>query len=98
MLIHFIMGEIKKIENRDDAILTASEIGQFCYCSMSWYLKRLGYKPTSESIIIGRDKHMELGDLMEYTEKNIKKSKTLGIAGYILLTIAVLILLFEVIL
>ena len=92
------MGEIKTIEKKNDNVITASEIGQFCYCSMSWYLQRQGYKPRSESINMGWEKHIELGDLMDSTQKNIKKSKIFGSAGYILLIIAFLILLFEVIL
>ena len=92
------MDDKKQTCFRRDDVISASEIGQYHFCPMSWYLQRCGYKPKSESLSVGKDKHVELGRIMYYTEKNIKKSKILASAGYFLLAIAILFLIFEVVL
>ena len=65
---------------------------------MSWYLQRCGYQPKSKSLEIGKEKHVELGKVMYYTQKTVRKSKVLAYAGYLLLLIALIFLLSEVIL
>ena len=92
------MGTKKQVQRRDNNILSASEIGQYHYCPMSWYLQRCGYEPKSEYLEIGKEKHVELGRVMYHAEKNIKKSRFLAIIGYLLLVVVILFLLFEVIL
>lgn len=79
-------------------IIKASEIGQYHYCSISWYLQKCGYKPKSLMLDIGIKRHMELGKTIDNTQLKIKKYKLLAITGYILLIFGFLIFLFEVIL
>ena len=84
--------------NLSKKIISASEIGQYNYCSVAWYLQRCGYEPLSKSIDAGSKAHTELGDILDYTKLNIKKSKILSYLGYILLIMGLLFFLFEVIL
>lgn len=78
-------------------IINASEIGQYHFCSISWLLEKCGYKPKSPMLDVGIKKHTELGEIIDYTQTNIKKSKFLSYVGYLLLIAAVIIFLFEVI-
>ena len=83
---------------KDTNVIKASEMGQYCYCSISWYLQKCGYKPKSPMLEIGIKKHKDLGKIIESTQKSSKKSKAFAIAGYSILIIGLLIFLFEVIL
>ena len=87
------MGHIKETD-----IISASEIGQYHYCSVAWYLQKSGYQPKSPSLDVGTKKHIELGKILDNTETNIKKSKALKIIGCLILIIGILILLSGVIL
>ncbi len=92
------MGSTKQTSFRKDEVISASEIGQYHFCPMSWYLQRCGYQPKSKSLEIGKEKHVELGKVMYYTQKTVRKSKVLAYTGYLLLFIALIFLLSEVIL
>ena len=92
------MVKAKRIFFRSTDIIRASEIGQYHYCSIAWYLQKCGYEPKSPMLDIGTKKHLELGKIMDNTHANIRKSRVIGIIGYLLLIIGFLILLFGVIL
>ncbi len=92
------MGIKKQTCIKETDVISASEIGQYQYCSIAWYLQKCGYKPKSPMLDIGTKKHLELGELMDYTQINIKKTRNIAIIGYFLLIIGILIFLFEVIL
>ena len=79
-------------------IIKASEIGQYCYCSIAWYLQKCGFKPKSQSLERGIKKHEELGNIIELTKKSDKKSKSIEIVGYLILILGLLIFIFGVIL
>lgn len=83
---------------KDTNIIRASEIGQFCYCSIAWYLQKCGYKPKSPMLEIGIKKHEDLGKIVESTQDISKKSRVFAIVGYSILIFGILIILFEVIL
>jgi hypothetical protein len=87
----------KQIKNQGSDIIKASEIGQYHYCSIAWYLQKCGYKPKSPMLEIGIKKHMELGKIIDNTQIKIKRYKYLAIAGYLLFILGFLIFLFEVI-
>ena len=91
------MRHTKQNRFKGTEIINASEIGQYHYCSMAWYLQKCGYEPKSPLLDVGIKKHTELGEIIDYTQINIKKSRVLAIVGYFLLIVAVLIVLFEVI-
>jgi hypothetical protein len=89
----------KKNKNfKDSEIISASEIGQFCYCSISWYLQQCGYYPDTPKLEIGIKKHEDLGRIIESSKKSSKKSKILALTGYLILIFGVFIFIKEVIL
>ena len=90
------MGQKKP--NSSKKIISASEIGQYNYCSVAWFLQRCGYEPISENLDAGAKAHIELGNIIDYTKINTKKSRVLSYIGYVLLIIGVLFFLFEVVL
>jgi hypothetical protein len=92
------MGITKQTCFKDKDIISASEIGQYHYCSVSWYLQKCGYEPKSPMLDIGTKKHIELGKVMDHAQANIKKCRAFAIVGYLLLILGVLIFLFGVIL
>jgi ATP/ADP translocase len=81
-----------------NTVISASEIGQYYYCSIAWHLQRKGFKPESELLEKGQKKHDELGRLINRTEKKMVKSRILAVMGYIILFFSILIFIFEVIL
>jgi hypothetical protein len=83
-----------KKENSD--IINASDIGQYYFCSIAWYLQKKGYKAESEDIKKGNFKHMMIGDVIDKTNQNIKKSYILKTIGFLFLIIAFINIFFEV--
>jgi len=79
-------------------VLRASEIGQFHYCSISWYLHRCGYQPKSPKLEVGEDKHKKLGQTINSLQRKEIHSKTLKYVAYILLIVVILMILGVVIL
>ena len=92
------MGVKKQTCFKDTDVISASEIVQYHYCSIAWYLQKCGYEPKSPMLDIGIKKHLELGKVIDYTQANIRKTRAISIIGYLLLIIGVLIFLYEVIL
>jgi len=88
--------KLKKMEKND--VISASEIGQYCFCSISWFLQKCGYKSDSMSQEFGTKKHEKLGEIIAKTQSENRKSKIFTLVGYSLLIFAVLIFIFEVIL
>ena len=77
--------------SKDSDIISSSEIGQFNYCLIAWYLKKCGYEPKSKNIIIGKNKHIKIGKLIDKTQLNIKKYRFIAALGYLLLFFGILI-------
>ena len=90
------MKDERKI-NRN-IVISASEIGQYCYCSIAWHLQKQGYKPNSESLNVGQKKHDELGQSINDAERKMVKSRILELIGYMVLFLSILLLIFEVLL
>ena len=91
------MNVFDKNRFRDDKIISASEIGQYKFCPLSWYLQRCGYKPKSKSLDYGKEKHIEVGKIMYYTKSETKKSNIFELIGYMILIIAFIFLVIEVV-
>lgn len=91
------MRHTKQTSFKETEIINASEIGQYYYCSMAWFLQKCGYEPKSLLLDVGMKKHVKLGEIIDYTQVNTKKSRFLAVIGYLLLIVAVLIVIFEVI-
>jgi len=92
------MSELNKKKFRKNEIISASEIGQYYFCSKAWYLQKCGYKPDSKFLDIGTKKHKEIGEIIVKTRQGNKKSKIYAIAGYLILISAILMIIFGVIL
>jgi len=87
---------MRDIGNKN-SVISASEIGQYEYCSNAWFLQKKGYKPDSVFLEKGLEKHKELGLTINKTEKDLEKSNIFAIIGYLLLIITFLIIITEVI-
>jgi len=85
------------MRDRNSNVISASEIGQYEYCSVGWFLQKKGYKPDSPHLEKGLEKHRELGKIIQKTEKIHRKSNIFAKIGYILFVIAISIIVFEVI-
>jgi len=85
-----------KVKISENSIISASEIGQYYFCSNAWFLQKCGFKPLSPKLDIGIKKHDELGKVIINSEKEIKKSNIFALLGSILLIISLLLLFFEV--
>jgi len=92
------MDNKRKVKISENSIISASEIGQYYFCSNAWFLQKCGFKPISPKLDIGIKKHDELGKVIINSEKEIKKSNIFALFGSILLIISLLLLFFEVIL
>ena len=90
------MSSSIKNPKKEKIVISASEIGQYHYCSMSWILQRSGYKPISKKLNIGREKHLKLGDTIDNIHVNIKYSRIISRIGLIFLIIGFLFFIFEV--
>jgi len=85
------------MRDRNSNVISASEIGQYEYCSIGWFLQRKGYEPNSPDLKKGLEKHRELGEIINKTEVSQKKSDVFAKIGYMLFVIAALIIILEVI-
>ncbi|MBN2066353.1 MAG: hypothetical protein JW771_06060 [Candidatus Thermoplasmatota archaeon] len=86
------MGQPHQISCKKTDVISASEIGQYHFCSVAWYLKKCGYDPQSPSLARGAQKHEALGAIVDHVEQSTKISNVVAIIGYLLLAIAILIL------
>jgi hypothetical protein len=77
-------------------VLSASEIGQFVYCSVAWYLQKCGYKPKSFKLDVGLKKHKKMGNALKYVEINSRKTSVLKNIGYLFLVASIFFILLEV--
>ena len=85
------MVRSKKPSFKETDILRASEIGQYHFCSIAWYLQKCGYQPISPMLEIGTKKHIELGKIMDYAQKKTNKSTRTAIIGYFMLLFGVIL-------
>jgi len=72
--------------------IKSSEIGQHEYCSVGWYLRRCGYKPSSKALDEGLKAHADLGNKITSAlgyEKISRKTFYLGLG---LLAVVIILL------
>jgi hypothetical protein len=72
-------------------ILKASEIGQFIYCPVAWYLQRQGYKVESPVLDRGLEKHVDLGEQIDTVTEAEKESQLFFYVGLGLMLITGLV-------
>jgi len=87
---------MEKIKSSD--IINASDIGQYHYCSVAWYLQKKGYRPISKDLEKGFLEHEKLGKIIEKTNNDIKKSLALKMLGVLLFILAIITIIFGVVL
>jgi hypothetical protein len=88
----------KRLVIRKTDVLSASEIGQYTYCSYAWFLQRCGYEAQSPFLESGKQAHITLGDTIDGLEEKMRYSRWYALIGLAVLCVAFLLLLFGVIL
>lgn len=81
---------------KKNSVITASEIGQYVYCSISWYLQRQGYEPVTPLLDVGTKAHIDLGKKIDTIQTDVANSRRLAVIGYIFLVVAIIGLLYGV--
>jgi len=92
------MGRTRQTSFKNSEVISASEIGQYHYCSIAWYLQKCGYEPVSALLNTGVEKHAQLGEVLDNTQTSVRRAMFLAIAGFFLMLISIFMILFEVIL
>jgi hypothetical protein len=90
------MGK-RSTSNRSN-VLSASEIGQYIYCSYAWKLRRMGYTPESPSLEPGTQVHIDFGNRLDAFESRLRSARWYAIIGLVMLVISLLLLFLGVIL
>ena len=83
---------------KKNEVLSASEIGQYVYCSQAWFLQRCGCVPESPFFEAGKQAHVALGKRIDGFEGTIRYARWLLVVGGMILLIAFLLFFFEVML
>ncbi len=79
-------------------VLSASEIGQYTYCSNAWYLRRQGHQPESPGLNTGTDRHTDLGYSLESIQRRQRHASRALALGLLLLLLSLLALFLGVVL
>jgi hypothetical protein len=87
----------KQSPRKKTDVLSASEIGQYIYCSCAWQLRRMGYEPESPFLEPGKQAHVALGETIDSLERKIQYSRWCALIGVVVLCLALLFFLFGVI-
>jgi len=80
----------KRANNSD--VITASEIAQYAYCPISWYLKRSGCKPNTPGMVVGLKKHAKVGEEISLVHRKEMASRHFGWLGFLAFIVALLVL------
>ncbi|OPY48711.1 MAG: hypothetical protein A4E49_03402 [Methanosaeta sp. PtaU1.Bin112] len=79
-----------KRKNENEAI-SASEISQYVYCPVSWYLKRKGVPPQSFGLKRGIDMHERAGGRLTLLYRRERAAGWFRLLGYLSLITALLL-------
>jgi len=77
--------------------ISASEIAQFHFCPMSWYLRKQGFIPASKHFRSGKLKHKQIGHLVQRSNHLKKMSIILGLTGTIFIVLSIFLFFLQVI-
>ncbi|HEC89691.1 MAG: hypothetical protein DRN12_05325 [Thermoplasmata archaeon] len=75
--------------------IRSSELSEYLFCSVAWYLQRQGYKPDEKIFEEGHRKHIELGKTIDSLDRGRKITLLLEVTGTILILIAFILILQE---
>ena len=81
---------MRKDTKRD--VITASEISQYAYCPVAWYLERCGSVPQSPSLERGRYEHIEAGKRLLQVQSQERSLRIVRLLEYLMLIGALLAL------
>ena len=73
-------------------VITASEIAQYAYCPVSWYLKRSGCRPNTLGMVAGIEKHAKVGEKISLVQRKEIASRHFGWLGFLAFIAALLVL------
>jgi CRISPR/Cas system-associated exonuclease Cas4 (RecB family) len=73
-------------------VIAASEISQYVYCPVSWYLKRKGASPRSPNLERGIRAHIGAGKRLSLLQKKENSSRTFRFLEYSSVLIAILLI------
>ncbi len=71
--------------------ISASEISQYVYCPVSWYLKRSGVQPQSPGFKRGIVEHKKAGGRLALLEKREKAAGTFQRLGTLSIILALML-------
>ncbi|MDH7517724.1 MAG: hypothetical protein QHH19_05210 [Candidatus Thermoplasmatota archaeon] len=91
------MGRTRQASFENSEVISASEIGQYHYCSIAWYLQKCGYEPVSALLNTGVEKHAQLGEVLDNAQTGVRRSMFLAITGLLMVIVSISMILFEVI-
>ncbi len=74
-------------ETRRD-IITASEISQYSYCPIAWYLARCGIKPESPGLEKGTNEHIKVGRKLSQVQNQERSLRIVRFLEYLALLCA----------
>ena len=66
-------------------IIRASEISQYVYCPIAWYLERCGSAPESPSLERGTDEHTKAGKRLSQIQNQERSLRIVRILEYLAL-------------
>ena len=92
------MVRTKQASLKRNDVINASEIGQYAYCSVAWFLQRCGHEPDSPLLEVGKKIHIDLGNTIDDIQVEMRRSRMFARIGYLLLIVAIIVFLFEVVL
>jgi CRISPR/Cas system-associated exonuclease Cas4 (RecB family) len=76
--------------NRSE-VIAASEISQYVYCPVSWYLKRTGAPPRSPNLARGIREHIGAGKRLSLLQKRENSSRAFRLLEYFSVLVAILL-------
>jgi hypothetical protein len=79
-------------------MIYASEIGQYHFCPIAWYLQRCGYKSSSSYIHQGEKKHNKYGEMLHKRNTTQILSKKIILGGILGIILSFVLFLLEVVL
>lgn len=99
LLNHYILLIMERMDGKKrKPTIFASEIGQYHYCPVAWYLKKSGYKPSSPHLNLGMKKHNRYGEILKRRTSVNTYSKWFIICGILGLSLSFVLLILEVLL
>jgi CRISPR/Cas system-associated exonuclease Cas4 (RecB family) len=77
--------------NRSE-VIAASEISQYVYCPVSWYLKKAGAPPRSPNLARGIRVHIGAGKRLSLLQKRENSSRIFRLLEYFSVLVAILLI------